>query len=880
MTVINYPEDPFEPLTKRELEVLQLIAEGRTDQEIAKQLFLSTDTVKWHTKNIYGKLAVRNRTEAAAKARTLGLLHVETYAPFSLSPPRHNLPHKFTGFIGREADSSAVLERLRHSSCRLLTLVGIGGIGKTSLALHCAGNLLDQFADGVYFVSLENVRTADALLSGIADTLLVQRGNQDQLRARLLSTLRHKKTLLILDGFEHVVGESQIVSTLLCAAPHLKILVTSRESLNLNEEWIHPVVGLSVPDENKLDALDQYDAAKLFIERARRLRQHFDAEAEHVWIARICGMVGGMPLAIELLTAWLNVLNCEEIAGELTRSNTILTAIRRDLPERHQSIRAVFEQSWVLLTPEEQTVFMKLAVFRGGFTRAAANYIAGVTLPVLVGLINKSLITGAWATRYELHALVRQFAEEKLAQVPEVMAHTRRLHSQYYAQQLGQETPSVPWKDADNTLDGAHWALERRDYELIAAYAEGLKPHFEDNAGRQLEADFKDFFRGSIALLAENHVQAGTTPDQALAHLYESLANILRNATQYDESRLNYQQALKHTFDDDGYARARLYRKIGNAAVSQREYDESVLSNYQAALNALGATPANDQRWHREWLYIQLDLAWLYYLRTDVQALKRQIESIAPVIERYGTPAQKSKFFHTQMLTDMRHWGFYDLPEQTLQLAVKALETAREANDTGQVIWLTFTVGFTHLWRNETDQAESQFEAALKLIEQFGDSFGAHMTTLAYLPVVYRRKQDVEAARQTAEEGLSIAKNGNAPLYAAASQGHLGWAAYRNGDLAVARKWCEAAIEQWSHTPFPFEWMARFPLLAIEFEGRQYERVVEHIQRMTIPQQQRLLPNLPELLNRAVEAWESQRVDDFESEIMAFCQKARGFGYV
>jgi ATP/maltotriose-dependent transcriptional regulator MalT len=225
----DVPDSPLDPLTGREYEILQLLADGLSDQEVAERLFLSTGTIKWHLKNIYSKLGTHKRTAAIARARAFGLLYTDTeqQAPHPIKD-KHNLPYQTSAFIGRETDTANILSMLADPSCRLITLVGMGGIGKTRLAVQCAGQLVDTFADGVWFVSLDSV-TASFLPSAIADALHLHLFGHDDLRTQLLSLLRHRRQFLIFDSFEHLVDEAAYIAQILAAAPEIKILVTSRE---------------------------------------------------------------------------------------------------------------------------------------------------------------------------------------------------------------------------------------------------------------------------------------------------------------------------------------------------------------------------------------------------------------------------------------------------------------------------------------------------------------------------------------------------------------------------------------------------------------------------------------------------------------------------
>ncbi|MGB7873302.1 MAG: LuxR C-terminal-related transcriptional regulator, partial [Anaerolineales bacterium] len=404
-------EVPVEDLTWREQEVLALLAGRLTNREIGDRLHLAETTVKSHVGSIISKLGVKNRRQAVERAKELGLLDPDRKTAPKLPIP---LPAEPTPFIGRANE----LAEIRHllDETRLLTLTGTGGVGKTRLALQIASDLHDKFENGVFFVSLAPISSGKHIVQTIAEAIGFPLSTEVTPTDQLLSHLRRRQLLLVLDNFEHLLGDADIVAKILQAAPNVKILATSREKLKLQGEIALNITGMSFPeDETSADFLT-HDAIELFLLSIRRVRPKFDPDADDLkQLMHICRLVEGMPLAIELAAGWMNVLSPEELASEIQQSLDILTSEMRDIPERHHSMRAVFDQSWSLLTQAEREVFMRLSVFRGGFTREAGQAIAGASLQFLAGLVNKSFLRhDPTSGRFEIHELLRQYAHEHL----------------------------------------------------------------------------------------------------------------------------------------------------------------------------------------------------------------------------------------------------------------------------------------------------------------------------------------------------------------------------------------------------------------------------------------------------------------------------------
>jgi predicted ATPase/transcriptional regulator with XRE-family HTH domain len=351
--------------------------------------------------------------------------------------PGTNLPSSFTPMIGREHEMAELALLLLQPGCQLLSLLGSGGIGKTRLALEIAHRFLGQqppvFPDGIFFVQLASIESTDLLVPAIADALAITFSGPGDPAIQLLNFLRDKKLFLLLDNMEHLLDAGKLISEILQHSPGVKVMATSRERLNLHGEWIFEIQGLPVPPPDGYGAIENYSSVALFIQAAQRSRPQFQIDKENQeYIARICRYLDGMPLGIELAAAWVRVLSPREIAEEIHLNLDFLTTPARNLPERHHSLRAVFDHSWKLLSEEEKRSLRQMSVFRGDFDRQAAIQVAGSDLALLSALVDKSLLERVAEGRYKLHELIYQYSYLHLQEDPQEFVETRERHACYY----------------------------------------------------------------------------------------------------------------------------------------------------------------------------------------------------------------------------------------------------------------------------------------------------------------------------------------------------------------------------------------------------------------------------------------------------------------
>jgi predicted ATPase/DNA-binding SARP family transcriptional activator/tRNA A-37 threonylcarbamoyl transferase component Bud32 len=445
--------------------------------------------------------------------------------------PVHNLPAPLTPFVGREAELAAIIDRLRDPACRLLTLIGPGGCGKTRLAIEATMNILleahlDSYRDGIFFVPLVSIQSAAAIVPTVVKALgFTFDEEESELGQQLIEYLRHKNMLLILDNFEHLLAcpsdsehdrkepvpkdSVELVIDILRTAPGLRILATSCVRLNVPGEYLFPVAGMDVPTlETRVSSVPalsskqpmgkppdvtQSSAVRLFLQSARRIEPSFALTTDNLTdIVRICQLVQGMPLGILLATAWIRMLTPAEIAAQIGQSLDFLATDLHDVPARQRSMRAVFDHSWGLLTDRERVIFQTLSVFRGGFTRQAFQQVTGASLRQLKSLVDRSLLYPSpapsaplrTAGRYEVHELLRKFAAERLQTLGNADA-ARDAHSAYYINFLHQrqadlkshrqlEAKKEIETDFENVRAAWTWTVQKQDLAAIKNALESL----------------------------------------------------------------------------------------------------------------------------------------------------------------------------------------------------------------------------------------------------------------------------------------------------------------------------------------------------------------------------------------------------------------------
>jgi predicted ATPase/Tfp pilus assembly protein PilF len=653
---------------------------------------------------------------------------------------RHNLPCFPTPFVGRDAELSRLMELLDDPAARLVTLVGPGGAGKSRLAHQAASQRLERFCHGVYFVSLAPVASADFIPATLADSMSFPLHGREDPRQQLLNYLREKRTLLFMDSFEHLLEGAGFVGEILQAAALVKVLATSRERLNLMGEWTLEVGGLPVPDRAEADDAEQYGGVRLFIECAQRIRPDFALAADdREAVVRICQLVDGMPLAIELASSWVRALSCGDILDEMEHSLDLLDTPRRDAPERHKSLRAVFDHSWALLTRQEREALMRLSVFRGGFRREAASAVGGASLPLISALVDKSLLRWDPAGRYQMHQLLRDYVEEQLEQAPGIGEEAHERHCRYFADFLHERRRHLRGprdrdmadeigQEIENVRRAWNWATEHSRREEIDRSLNSLH-RFYWVKGLYCE--------GESALSGAAEALRAGGENSALGKALAGQGAFRRALSRYDDA----DRALRESLD--------IFRKEGR-------------DKYAAfSLGNLGMVAAAQGRYGEAQQLYEESLA-LSERTNDLVEMAEAVNGLGTIANRQGRYQEAEAYFQ------------------------RALSICRQTGDRKGAASALNNLGSVASLLNQKEKARELFEEALALKKEEGDAIGA-TTPLSNLGTIAGQVGDYEVAKRMFEEALAIRRETGSRAGVCNSLINLGVAVSNLGDLEQAR---------------------------------------------------------------------------------------------
>jgi predicted ATPase len=378
-------------------------------------------------------------------------------------------------FVGRQAELRQMAKLLADRDCRLLTLVGPGGSGKTRLAMRAAADNVPDWPDGVWLVALDDPSAGTDLETALVNALGIPITDSAQTtRFQIYDFLCEKELLLVLDNFERMIKQADLVKSLLYHVPKLKVIATSRQWLGIQGEQVMPMGGLDFPTDDDFVSLSEeelaqwaqgYSAVHLFVENARRVEPRFELSPQNVGdIVRICQLVDGLPLAIEMASAWVRIFPCDQILARIEQNVDFLTSRTKDGPQRQASFRESFEYSWKLLSEEEREMLLKVAVFRGSFSTEAAQEVARASLHDLVSLKDRFLLRQFPGNRFDVQPLLVQYVTQRASLHRDLAQEVRERHSTYYLAFLTERASTLTAEeirqDLENIRAARQWAAE------------------------------------------------------------------------------------------------------------------------------------------------------------------------------------------------------------------------------------------------------------------------------------------------------------------------------------------------------------------------------------------------------------------------------------
>lgn len=664
--------------------------------------------------------------------------------------PVTRLPEPTTSFVGRSRELISIAELLQRKDVRLVTLVGLGGSGKTRLALEIARRSGESWRDGAAFISLAGIATRDGLVQGIADGLGVILVGHDASEA-LQNALRSRELLLVLDDMDASLSAAPYLVTLLENAPGLTLLVTSREALQVSGEWLVDPGGLNTDEGGDAGTPGSSDALKLFVQRSARVSpQIVFSPKELVTVADVCRRLEGLPLAIELAASWLRLLSVSELAGQLQLDSAVLTTELRDVPERHRSVWRVMAHSWERLSDAEQSVLTRLTVFRGSFSLEAARAVAGAELDLLLGLVDRTLVRRRAAGRFALHALISQYA--RLHGPAEDLADARTAHMKFFTGLLERVAVDLKGRDVPAGLElvqqeladvEAAWdhAAQQLDLHALASAREALEYFLYYRA--RFTTGSRLFGMAAAALAGAQGTEAQRLRGWMLLHQsdHERLNSRLQPARQLLNEALSTLQVWGSELDLAyvGLAEGTMLRQAGNYAAAEAKL-QAVLEvatadgdNYLAgsAHNGLGTVLA-DGRGDVEQAEEHYRLSLAAHRRVD------NLEGITGALVNLGA----CRFELDDLSEAERLWT--EAAEVCSLLGYRQREAAILNN-----------LGSLAEERGDEDVAQLQYERSLRMRREIGDTAGI-ARVLPNLGRLANRRQDHAQARVLFQESLDV----------------------------------------------------------------------------------------------------------------------------
>lgn len=841
---------------------------------------------------------------------------VRTGEPPGPTPAREPIVLPATPLIGREAELAQIAGRLASQDCRMLTLVGAGGSGKTRLAQEAAATEQTCFADGAVFLALAAIAPYESLAAELARGLRIPTG-EGPTEQQLLNYLREKELLLVLDNFEHLAEHAGLLAWLLHNAPQLTILVTSRVPLRVEAEsvlhidglafpptdpttpaertgrnelhWLHSLAG--EPDQFAAEgqALKAYPAVQLFLHTARRVSPGFAPDQKELHaVVRICRTVDGSPLAINLAAVRVARQSPSVIAEALAHDVGLLQSPLRDWPERHRSIRAVFRWSWDLLTPAEQHTLAYCTVFHGTFTSHAAEAVCALQtssvsiVDLLDSLVEQSLVRRTETGRYELHELMRRLAGEQLHTIApdrRAIQRAQQRHSAFYLGLLAQHADFATGPDVrrvaalldseiDNIRPAWRWAIAGGDLPALSGSARGLADWYVlsgmyveganvfGQAAERVRAMQGDVVRAPLAGAVLGDLLV------AQARMLYALGEYQRLASVASEARDLARAAVHERLE------AATLIELGRGLWRQGDTPQALAQLQQALLLAQRAgTTSACLRVQAEASYYLGLVTWSRGSFGEAQAYYTAALRLSRAI---GYSYCEADALNNLALTAVLQ-GAYN---EAAQHATEALTIYRATGNLGGEGLGLFSLGLTHMYQGEYIYARQALGQCLAIHQRTGDR---HNTGIAHalLGMLFTRLGQYEAADAAVTAGLAIGREIDHAWGLAIALLSRGLLAYVRGDvhagLVASRE--ALAIAERMHDPVVIAYACTYTghtLAALgdhAAAGAAYQRAADL--RHALGQRQLAAEPLAGLARSALAGGDLPRAVAFVEEILA-----------